>query len=118
MLTSLLKNDRAEGKPVAVEVKPDGLGAAGPKAGGSQGTGPRGCAIMGTASLASINLDDAYLSGVLQELVDKSAGNVETVATNAVPVINKVSAGYPQGFHRLVLSAAGGGRLRRLPRRA
>src|SRR3982750_2291562 len=40
----------------------------------------------------SINLDDAYLSGVLQELVDKHSGNVEQISTNAVPVINKVSA--------------------------
>jgi len=45
-----------------------------------------------------VNLDDAYLSGVLQDLVDKSAGNVEAVATNAVPVINKVAAGYPSDF--------------------
>jgi phage repressor protein C with HTH and peptisase S24 domain len=44
------------------------------------------------------NLDDAYLSGVLQELVDKSKGNVERVATNAVPVVNRVSAGYPKDF--------------------
>lgn len=46
----------------------------------------------------SINLDDAYLSGVLQELVEKSAGNVERVSTNAIPVINRVSAGYPRDF--------------------
>jgi phage repressor protein C with HTH and peptisase S24 domain len=46
----------------------------------------------------SVNLDDAYLSGVLQDLVDRSSGNVETVATNAVPVINRVSAGYPKDF--------------------
>jgi phage repressor protein C with HTH and peptisase S24 domain len=45
-----------------------------------------------------VNLDDAYLSGVLQELVDRSSGNVETVTTNAVPVINRVSAGYPKDF--------------------
>ena len=45
-----------------------------------------------------MNLDDAYLSGVLQDLVDRSSGNVETVATNAVPVINRVSAGYPKDF--------------------
>jgi repressor LexA len=51
-------------------------------------------ASMGQA----VNLDDAYLSGVLQELVEKSAGNVERVATNAVPVINRVSAGYPRDF--------------------
>jgi repressor LexA len=38
------------------------------------------------------------MSGVLQELVDKSAGNVEAVTTNAVPVINRVSAGYPKDF--------------------
>ncbi len=46
----------------------------------------------------SINLDDAYLSGVLAEMAEKSAGNVERVSTNSVPVINKVSAGYPKDF--------------------
>lgn len=45
-----------------------------------------------------INLDDVFLSGVLQELVDQTAGNVERVGTNAVPVINRVSAGYPRDF--------------------
>lgn len=50
------------------------------------------------AGAAAVNLDDAYLSGVLQELVEKSAGNVEQVTTNAVPVINRVSAGYPKDF--------------------
>jgi len=45
-----------------------------------------------------VDLDDVYLSGVLQDLVEKSAGNVEQVTTNAVPVINKVSAGYPKDF--------------------
>jgi len=45
-----------------------------------------------------IDLDDAYLSGVLHELVDKHAGNIEHVSSNAVPVINKVSAGYPKDF--------------------
>lgn len=46
----------------------------------------------------SINLDDAYLSGVLANLVEKNAGNVERVSTNTVPVINRVSAGYPKDF--------------------
>jgi len=45
-----------------------------------------------------INLDDVYLSGVLQDLVEKSAGNVEQISTHAVPVINRVSAGYPKDF--------------------
>jgi len=45
-----------------------------------------------------INLDDAFLTGVLQELVDRSAGNVEQISTNAVPLINRVSAGYPKDF--------------------
>jgi SOS-response transcriptional repressor LexA len=45
-----------------------------------------------------LNLDDAYLSGILHELVDKNSTNVEQVTTNAVPVINKVSAGYPRDF--------------------
>jgi SOS-response transcriptional repressor LexA len=47
----------------------------------------------------AINLDDAYLSGVLAQMVEKTAGNVERVATTGtVPVINKVSAGYPKDF--------------------
>ena len=45
-----------------------------------------------------LNLDDAYLSGMLHELVDKHAANIEHVSTNSVPVINKVSAGYPKDF--------------------
>ena len=50
-----------------------------------------------------INLDDAYLTGVLQELVDRSSGNIEQLAATAtvgspVPVINRVSAGYPRDF--------------------
>ncbi|HEX4796869.1 MAG TPA: XRE family transcriptional regulator [Humisphaera sp.] len=48
-----------------------------------------------------IDLDDAYMAGVLQELVDKKAGNIEQIASNAVPVINKVSAGYPRDFSDL-----------------
>ncbi len=48
-----------------------------------------------------IDLDSAYLTGILQELVDKSAGNIEQVTANAVPVINRVSAGYPRDFSDL-----------------
>lgn len=53
---------------------------------------------LSTALGATINLDDAYLSGVLQDLVDRSAGNIETVRAGTVPVINRVSAGYPKDF--------------------
>ena len=50
-----------------------------------------------------IDLDDAYLTGVLQDLVDRSAGNIERLTTGVtagspVPVINRVSAGYPRDF--------------------
>src|SRR3954467_6980308 len=51
-----------------------------------------------TGVAGSINLDEAYMSGMLAELVEKSVGNVERVSTNTVPVINKVSAGYPKDF--------------------
>src|SRR6185369_8300225 len=51
-----------------------------------------------TPEPSSINLDDAYLSGVLHELVETSATNVDAVTTNAVPVVNRVSAGYPKDF--------------------
>jgi SOS-response transcriptional repressor LexA len=49
----------------------------------------------------AVNLDDAYTSGALAELVERSVGNVERVATNSVPVINKISAGYPRDFSDL-----------------
>lgn len=47
---------------------------------------------------AGVNLDAAYLSGVLHQLVDHAGGNIDPVAVGAVPVINKVSAGYPKDF--------------------
>jgi repressor LexA len=53
---------------------------------------------LGPSVPSPVDLDDAYLSGVLQELVERSVGNVETVTANAVPVINRVSAGYPKDF--------------------
>jgi phage repressor protein C with HTH and peptisase S24 domain len=45
-----------------------------------------------------IDLDAAYLSGALQQMVDEAAGNIEQVPQNAIPIINKVSAGYPKDF--------------------
>lgn len=52
-----------------------------------------------SSSPGGLDLDDAYLSGVLAELVDYHRGNVEALgATRAVPVINKVQAGYPTDF--------------------
>ncbi len=64
-----------------------------------------GSVALASATLGSelrgmkpIDLDDAYLSGVLQEMVERSAGNVERVGIHSVPVINRVSAGYPKDF--------------------
>jgi repressor LexA len=45
-----------------------------------------------------LNLDAAYLSGMLAELVDRNRGNIEPISTGAVPIINKVAAGYPRDF--------------------
>ncbi|HEY8668353.1 MAG TPA: XRE family transcriptional regulator [Tepidisphaeraceae bacterium] len=67
------------------------VGAGAAAAGASAGAAGKGAD-------AGVNLDDAYLSGVLHDLVDKAAGNVEQVATNAIPVINRISAGYPKDF--------------------
>ncbi len=58
-------------------------------------TAPTQSSALGTQSL---NLDDAYLSGLLHQFADAHAANIEHIATNAVPVINKVSAGYPKDF--------------------
>ncbi len=45
-----------------------------------------------------VDLDAAHASGVLARIVESLGGNVESVAVNAVPIINKVSAGYPSDF--------------------
>ncbi len=45
-----------------------------------------------------VNLDIAYFNGVLQEIVEQQAENVEPVQANRIPIINKVSAGYPKDF--------------------
>lgn len=45
-----------------------------------------------------LDLDHAYLSGVLHQLAEQTAGNVESVRMNAVPIVNRVSAGYPKDF--------------------
>jgi len=44
------------------------------------------------------SLDVAYLSGVLHEMADRQAGGPEPVKLGAVPVVNRVSAGYPKDF--------------------
>lgn len=50
------------------------------------------------ASPSGISLDALYVSGLLRQFVERTAGNVERLPTNAVPVINRVSAGYPKDF--------------------
>ena len=98
-----------------IETKGAAGAGAGAKAHGST-SAKNGAAgtTSATATLDPINLDDAYLSGVLQELVDRSAGNIEQVTAAGaqwargeptmagiapgVPVINRVSAGYPRDF--------------------
>jgi repressor LexA len=50
------------------------------------------------STTSAIDLDDAYLSGILHEMADKGSTNVEHISTGAVPVINRVSAGYPKDF--------------------
>ena len=59
--------------------------------------GASGAAVNLGAKLG-INLDDAYLSGVLQQMVERVSANVEMIQTHSVPVINRVSAGYPSDF--------------------
>jgi phage repressor protein C with HTH and peptisase S24 domain/DNA-binding XRE family transcriptional regulator len=54
--------------------------------------------VSASSTAEAVDLDQAYLSGVLQELVDSSAGNVESVSGKTVPVVNRVSAGYPKDF--------------------
>lgn len=73
--------------------------------GGGTATATLDASVPDAFVSSTINLDDAYLSGVLQDLVDRHAGNIETVRSNAVPVINRVSAGYPKEFTDLAYPA-------------
>src|SRR5215213_954876 len=83
VLTRLIQN-RTEDLGLRTESK---------KANGSRAALSPESSVLST----SVNLDDAYLSGVLHDLVEQQAGNVEHVpVANAVPVINRVSAGYPK----------------------
>lgn len=44
------------------------------------------------------DLDSAYATGALHELVERRVGNVEALRASAIPVINRLSAGYPEDF--------------------
>ncbi len=59
-----------------------------------------------TGTSGGLDLDRALGSGALQRLVESTAANVEPVRVHAVPVINKVSCGYPTEFTDLGYPAA------------
>jgi repressor LexA len=86
VLQRLIQGSRVKGQESAGKSTSDSGGAA-----GSVTLDPR-------PLTSAINLDDAYLSGVLHQMVDHYAGNVEPVRSGSVPVINRVSAGYPRDF--------------------
>src|SRR5687768_12884607 len=50
--------------------------------GGGRNGGTASSTLDSPPSTVAIDLDDAYLSGVLHQFVDASAGNVERVTTN------------------------------------
>ena len=60
------------------------------------GNGAAGAPVNGVAGV--VDLDAAYLSGALQEIVEQRASNVQALTVGTVPIINKVSAGYPREF--------------------
>lgn len=51
-----------------------------------------------SSSTTGISLDALYAAGLLRQFVERTVGNVERMPTNVVPVINRVSAGYPKDF--------------------
>ncbi|MCS7034906.1 MAG: XRE family transcriptional regulator [Phycisphaerae bacterium] len=69
-----------------------------PSAKGSGAPVSRGAGKTPRADHDCLDLDDAFLSGVLAELVDQHRGNIEPITTGLVPIINKVAAGYPRDF--------------------
>ncbi|HEX5241718.1 MAG TPA: XRE family transcriptional regulator [Tepidisphaeraceae bacterium] len=97
MLQKLMAGKEALGDQPATGVAAKAEGA---KTKGAQAVAARPANSTSTPGIP-LDLDAAYMSGVLQELVDNSVGNVERVTANAVPVINRVSAGYPRDFSDL-----------------
>ena len=84
MLAKLLAGNERAQAPGGAGIVETGSGATG----GAEGA-------MATAGL---DLDAAYANGILQDLIERRSGNVDPVRANAVPVINRLSAGYPQDF--------------------
>lgn len=59
-----------------------------------------------TGGRVGVNLDAAYLSGMLQKAVEARSSDIEPVGLSAVPMINGVSAGGPTEFADLSHPAA------------
>lgn len=95
MLERLMKSDAARNADADVRAKAT---ASSSVTASSRLRVPASSSSSSATATAGVDLDEAYLSGVLQELVEGSVGNVEAVTANAVPVINRVSAGYPKDF--------------------
>ena len=87
MLTRLLKNGRDEQTPRRTD-----------EVNGGNSSHSVSSSLRLSVSSSAVDLDDAYLSGVLHEMVENLGSNVEPISSNAVPVINKVAAGYPTDF--------------------
>jgi len=97
VLQKLIEQGREKAEGSGVRSQESGKEAVAAGMNGSK-NGASSLSTQHSALSTSINLDDAYLSGVLQDLVGKSGGDVEPVRHGAVPVINRVSAGYPKDF--------------------
>jgi phage repressor protein C with HTH and peptisase S24 domain/transcriptional regulator with XRE-family HTH domain len=55
--------------------------------------------IANRKSQIPTSLDSAYLSGLLQQIAERQGSNIDApMRTQGVPVINRVSAGYPKDF--------------------
>lgn len=100
-------NERGErGRPGGGDgaVGPDGRFAGSSDSGGAVPGGTREAALGGVREAARraggpwASLDEAYRSGRLADWLDRRVGNVEPAVCGRVPLINRVSAGYPREF--------------------
>ena len=100
-MTAVLEPPTGSAKPLRA-TKPkaprDAAAAANPEAATRPDAPRRAAHAPAPATPSGISLDALYVSGLLRQFVERTAGNVERMPTNAVPVINRVSAGYPKDF--------------------
>ncbi len=95
VLHQLMAEDEEEKGRGGDKQKGKGVGTG--KAGGRAGASTLIATSASTSPSDGPDLDAANLSGMLKDLVARTGGGLQRLTSNIIPVINRPSAGYPDG---------------------